>query len=273
MKATQLLVLLAVPVPVAWGQAVVKPDFVTVEVATVGLGVATGTPVVILQDPGSERAMPVWIGTTEAEAIARSLYHITPPRPMTHDLLSETISRLGATVSEVRVVDSRDGVYYGAVLLRTRDRREVEVDSRPSDALALALRAGAPIRVLKRLLDEAVPVELVPRDSTPAVARAIGLTVGTVTPELRQSFHLPDRPGVIILQTSGTGEESGLQRGDLVVGVNGIVPTTPLEFFQAVRRDPRAHSALVRFWRDGREREVEVPVGLGADDAPARVEA
>src|SRR5215472_9608726 len=86
---------------------------VTVEVANVGVGLVTRSPVVILHDPISDKTMPVWVGTAEAEAIARALFGIKAPRPMTHDLLADMIRALDATVEEVRVVDEKDGVYYG----------------------------------------------------------------------------------------------------------------------------------------------------------------
>src|SRR5262249_48904636 len=87
-------------------------DLIPVEVATVGIGLVSRVPVVILHDPVSDKTMPVWIGTSEAEAIARSLFKIKSPRPMTHDLLADLIRAMDGNLEEVLVNDSKDGVYY-----------------------------------------------------------------------------------------------------------------------------------------------------------------
>jgi S1-C subfamily serine protease len=189
---------------------------------------------------------------------------------MTHDLLSETIRSLGAAVTEVRVTDSRNGVYLGEIRLRTPDARVIEVDSRPSDAVALALRAAAPIRVARRLLEEAPTVQVAPRDSAPDVVRVLGLTVVTPTPEIKATFQLPTRDGVVVLLAGGEGGEVGLRRGDLIIEVNGVVPRTPLAFFEAVRDTPPLQPARLRYWRDGREREVRVPLRARGVEPPAR---
>jgi uncharacterized protein len=143
------------------------PAYATVEVVGVGVDPATQSPVVLLREPATEGLVPIWIGTAEAEAIARSLHGVEMPRPMTHDLLASTIERLGARVVEVVVVEQRAGTYYGIIRLVNGARGErVEIDSRPSDALALALRTGAPIRVARVLLrdslEDAAPPPVVP---------------------------------------------------------------------------------------------------------------
>jgi uncharacterized protein len=138
------------------------PAFATVEVAGVAMDPRTGSPVVLLRDPTSERVVPIWIGVPEAEAIARALDGIDMPRPMTHDLLASTVRRLGARVEEVVIREQREGTYYGVIRLANGARGDrVELDSRPSDGVALALRTGAPIRVARTLLmdslDDASP--------------------------------------------------------------------------------------------------------------------
>jgi uncharacterized protein len=133
------------------------PGFVTVEVAGVGLDPRTQSPVVLLQDPTTERVVPIWVGVAEGEAIARSLHGIEMPRPMTHDLLATLVQRLGARVEEVVIHEQREGTYYGMIRLRNSARgRPIELDSRPSDGLALALRTGAPIRVARALLRDSL---------------------------------------------------------------------------------------------------------------------
>ncbi len=133
--------------------AVPDPAYATVEVAGVGVDSQTESPVVLLRDPASSQAIPIWIGVAEAEAIARALHGVAMPRPMTHDLLASTVERLGARVEEVVIVEAKEGTYYGVIRLVTSARaRRIELDSRPSDGVALALRTGAPIRVARSLL-------------------------------------------------------------------------------------------------------------------------
>lgn len=248
--------------PAAFGQTASRDGLVTVEVANVGVGVISRVPVVILHDPVSDKTLPVWVGTAEAEAIARALFGIKAPRPMTHDLLADLIRALKATVEEVRVTDSKDNVYYAQVRLRTGDKI-MDVDSRPSDGVALALRTGAPIRVSQRLLDEAPHVEVQSDEHSPDIARAIGLTVVSSSDDLRKVFKLPSRDGVVVVEADGEAAEAGLQRGDLILQVNGRAPKTAQSFWEMVRGTPAGKSVLLRYWRGtkekgGREGTVQV---------------
>lgn len=100
--------------------------------------------VVILKVKDSDRYLPIWIGATEADAIALKLQDMNVPRPLTHDLLGSVISSLGAQVSHILVSDLSDDTFYAKIVLEF-DGGQVEIDSRPSDAIALAVRANAPI--------------------------------------------------------------------------------------------------------------------------------
>jgi bifunctional DNase/RNase len=104
------------------------------------------TPIVILKDVVSDRMLPIWVGASEANAIALEIEKTAPPRPMTHDLLRNIVTQLGATVDRVVVTDLIENTFY-AVIEMTLDGRKVLIDSRPSDAIALALRADCPIFV------------------------------------------------------------------------------------------------------------------------------
>jgi uncharacterized protein len=104
------------------------------------------TPIVILKDVVSDRMLPIWVGASEANAIALEIEKTAPPRPMTHDLLRNIVVQLGAIVDRIVVTDLIDNTFY-AVIELTIDGRKVLVDSRPSDAIALALRVDCPIFV------------------------------------------------------------------------------------------------------------------------------
>ncbi len=121
-------------------------------VARIGLDRATNTPVVLLREAVGDRAVPIWIGVPEASAIAIALQKVTVPRPMTHDLLLHILRGLGGDVVRVAVTGTRDNTYYAELLLRRGTQELAAVDARPSDAIALALRAGAPILVAESLL-------------------------------------------------------------------------------------------------------------------------
>ena len=110
--------------------------------------------VVILRDTLRERYLPIWIGPWEANAIAMRLQGVTPERPMTHDLFSQTLSELGVEVKQIVVSDLAEDTFRARLLLQM-DGREVNIDARPSDAIALAVRAGVPIFATDSVLDRA----------------------------------------------------------------------------------------------------------------------
>ena len=110
--------------------------------------------VVILKEKMAERYLPIWIGSAEADAIAVKLQDVTVPRPLTHDLLCSLIDSLGATVNSVIVNELKNDTFYAKIILNV-DGGLMEVDSRPSDALALAVRVEVPIYVEEAVLDKA----------------------------------------------------------------------------------------------------------------------
>jgi uncharacterized protein len=110
--------------------------------------------VVILKEKVAERYLPIWIGPAEADAIAVKLQGVTVPRPLTHDLLCSVIDSLGAAIDSVIISDLKNDTFYARIILRV-DGQKLEVDSRPSDALALAVRAEVPIYAEEVVLDKA----------------------------------------------------------------------------------------------------------------------
>ena len=110
--------------------------------------------VVILKEKMAERYLPIWIGPAEADAIAVKLQGVTVPRPLTHDLLRTIIDTLGATINSIIVSDLKNDTFYAKIILNV-DGGQMEVDSRPSDALALAVRVEVPIYVEEAVLDKA----------------------------------------------------------------------------------------------------------------------
>ena len=128
------------------------------EVAGVRMEMPSNTPIVLLKETEGERFLPIWVGAVEATAIAYAQQGVVPPRPLTHDLMRDLLVALDATVEQVRITGLEDGVFY-AVIAFTNG---VEVEARPSDAIALALRAEVPIVAAEQVLDEAgveIPAE------------------------------------------------------------------------------------------------------------------
>ena len=106
---------------------------------------------------GRRRLFPIVIGRWEARAIDRSVRNLAPPRPMTHDLLATLVEATGSALERVEITDLKDGTFFASLDLR-RDGESVRVDARPSDAIALAVRTGAPIFVAEEVLREAAEV-------------------------------------------------------------------------------------------------------------------
>jgi bifunctional DNase/RNase len=241
-------------------------DTVPVELSTVGLDGRTGTPIVVLREPQSGGVLPIWVGPAEAQAIALSLHGVIPPRPMTHDLMASLIAELRAEVEEVVVTDLRSNVYFGIVRLRIAgDKKLHDVDSRPSDALALALRTGARISVARKILAMAPEFDFIAPEGPNQVVTALGMTVVVATPALRKEFRLGDQRGVVVTSAYGVARDKGVRRGDLIVDVNGKVIDEPAAFFEAVRASKPRSPVRIRYWRDGETRTVEIP----ADVPPA----
>jgi bifunctional DNase/RNase len=110
-------------------------------------------PIVLLKTADGNKFLPIWIGHPEAAAILMKLQSQAPPRPMTHDLLSDMLEQLEAQIVRITVTELRENTFYAQITVQ-QDGREIEVDSRPSDAIALAIRAEAPIFAADDVIEE-----------------------------------------------------------------------------------------------------------------------
>jgi len=127
----------------------------TVEMKIKGLMIdpVSNMPIIVLKSESGDSILPIWVGIFEANAIAMEMEKIVSPRPMTHDLLKNVIEGLSATIQRVEITDLKENTFF-AVIRLARGEESLEVDSRPSDAMALALRAGAPIQVHESVIDK-----------------------------------------------------------------------------------------------------------------------
>ncbi|KRA28090.1 MULTISPECIES: bifunctional nuclease family protein [unclassified Nocardioides] len=122
-----------------------------VEVLGVRVEMPSNQPIVLLRESSGERYLPIWIGAVEATAIAFAQQGVTPPRPLTHDLMRDILTATGSDLSEVRITDVKDGVFFATLVFASG----VEVSARPSDSIALALRTGTTIYCEDAVLAEA----------------------------------------------------------------------------------------------------------------------
>ncbi len=129
------------------------------KVAGITVDPFTNTPIVLLKDLDDKDVLPIWIGLLEASSIATALESIATPRPMTHDLFKNAMDTLGARIMRIEIVDLKDNTYYALLHLEAHKKRFV-LDSRPSDAIAIALRTGASIFVDEGVIQRSAKVDL-----------------------------------------------------------------------------------------------------------------
>lgn len=132
---------------------------IEMKVMGIALDTRSGSPIVVLHDLENKRALPIWIGSAEASAIIRKIEKLSVARPMTHDLVVEVVDKTGYEVDRVEINDVEEETYFATIFLK-KDEELIEIDSRPSDAIAVAMRADAPIFVTENvLMDGAVSTD------------------------------------------------------------------------------------------------------------------
>ncbi len=125
---------------------------IEMKVMGIAIDTASGSPIIVLNDLENRKALPIWIGSAEAGAIIRKIENIKVLRPMTHDLIIDIIEKTGYKVDRVEINDVENDTYYSTIYLSDGNGNEVTIDSRPSDAIAVAIRVEAPIFVSAKVL-------------------------------------------------------------------------------------------------------------------------
>jgi bifunctional DNase/RNase len=192
---------------------------VEVEVRSVGYDNATHAPVVLLQDQDRKVALPIWIGPAEAQAIAMQMQGVSPSRPMTHDLIKTILEQTGVEFQKVVIRNVKDSTYFASIWLHT-DRQDFQVDSRPSDAIALAIRFHRPIFVTATLLQSTATIDLQHEAPAGSMRTISGVTVQNLTDEMAEYFGLPPGAGIIVADVDRDGAAE-LQRGDVILEIDG----------------------------------------------------
>lgn len=125
---------------------------IEMKVMGIALDTRTGSPIVVLHDMDNRKALPIWIGSAEASAIIRRIENIEVSRPMTHDLIASIVEKTGGTIDRVEINDVEKETYYAIIYIKDKEGNEVEINARPSDAIAVAIRVDAPIFVTANVL-------------------------------------------------------------------------------------------------------------------------
>jgi bifunctional DNase/RNase len=141
------------------------PEMIEVQIDSVRVHLMTPQRLVVLKQIGSERYLPIWVGPYEAEAITVALQEVEMIRPLTHDLLKNVFGAFNARIKRIEIVKLQNEIFYGSIVAEV-DGREIDVDSRPSDAIALSVRAHVPILVHHSVMEEAgiVPEQDMPEE-------------------------------------------------------------------------------------------------------------
>lgn len=230
--------------------------FIEMEVKAVSIDPMSQNPVVILMDKEGRKALPIWIGPTEASAIERELTNVTTMRPMTHDLFHSVLGRLKAKVKEVRIVDLKDQTYY-AVLFLVLDKEVIEVDARPSDAIVLALKAKAPLSVAAKILEN----QGVSLASESKFGQRRGIRVQELTAPLASQFDFKGQKGVLVSEivSDSPAEASGIRTGDIITKIDSNEIGSVQEFEKALDAATGTAAITVAVFREGKFIEVRLP--------------
>lgn len=157
-------------------------DMVEVIIDSIRVSLISQQRIVILREVDADRYLPIWIGIYEAEAIALALQDVEVARPLTWDLLKNIFSILDAHIKRVEITSLQDDTYYGNIVAEV-DGRNVDIDSRPSDAIALAVRAHVPIWVSRPILES---VGVIPEEDMQGTAQEKGQKADSPTPEINE---------------------------------------------------------------------------------------
>jgi bifunctional DNase/RNase len=240
--------------------AAIPSDQVKVDVRTVGFDRESGAHVVVLQDPNQQRELPILIGDNEAQAIMLELHGIKPPRPLTHDLLRDMLKQTGNHIDRILISDLRDEVYYAKIYL---DHGKYAIDSRPSDAIALAMGTNAPIYVSNKLFATAPATAVPPAAQEPEVARAAGITVQPLTSSLAHYFGVPEGRGVLVAEADEQAQAAGIARGDIIVKVGDRELKAVNDFNLDVAASGARKPLTLTVRRDGSEHTVTLAPEAG----------
>ncbi len=238
-------------------RSTVTSDQVRVEVVNVGLDHDSGSPFVLLEEKAGKRQLPIWIGESEARTIMLELHGISPQRPLTSDLLRSVIEKTGNHVDRVVIGDLREQTYYADIYLNGGHYR---IDSRPSDAIALALAMKAPIFVAVKLFESANAAASGKSANGPEAVRALGITVQDLSEAIATYFNARPGSGVLVADVRGEAEQAGVERGDVLTRLGDKQIRNLSDFNGVMRTLKGSDSVALTLERGGHQRVVKLKV-------------
>jgi uncharacterized protein len=229
------------------------PSAVLVHIAGIRM-VGPEQVLLLLADEKEERAVPISVGRDQGIAIYLGKMKADTPRPMTHDLLANILTTLGATIEKITITRLQDDVYFSEIRLHSGSKVHT-IDARPSDAIALAVRTNAPIfssPVLLKALDTSGRP-----DATMHADRALGLTVQELESDLAESLGAGGIRGVLVASVlrNGPAERAGVRRGDILRAIDGL----SVDDVAAYRAASGNGVKSLTIWREGGERTLKTP--------------
>ena len=231
------------------------PPFVEMEVKGVRLDAIGNSPVVALADKEGKKALPIWIGLLEANAIDKELKNDASPRPMTHDLLYSILAQAHVKVKEVKIVGLKNNTYY-ATLFLTINKGVVEVDARPSDAIVIALKSKTPILVSAKILEE----QGIALTKKSALIERFGIRIQELTPALASHFNFKNQKGVLVAEVlpGSASESSGIKAGDIITKANSKEVGSVEELQETLGSVKAGDSVRVGLFRDNQSQEANL---------------
>jgi bifunctional DNase/RNase len=195
-----------------------KDELIQVKVNRVIIDPETNQPVVLLSDHLEERALLIWIGIYEANAIDSEMQGLKHRRPLTHDLLEKVIKKVNGKIKRIMITHFEEGIYYAQIVME-KGGKIIELDARPSDSIVMALKFNAPIFVSKSIFDEMA----IYMGEKKEAEEQYGLTLQNLTPLLAKSFSSSSIKGVLVsnVRKGSRAEKDGIERGDIFLEVSG----------------------------------------------------
>jgi bifunctional DNase/RNase len=240
-------------------------DAVEMKVKGVTMDPERHSPIVILEDRQGHEAFPIWIGMPEARAIALELEGVDTPRPLTHALLNNILVNLEIGVRRIFISDLRNNTYFAKIDL-LRGPETITIDARPSDAIALAIQANAPIFVARKVLEATRTVILTGPERQEHSAKMCGIFIQSLTPQLARLFNLTTADGVLVASADPRSATEGhdVRRGDVITEADGTKIKSIRDFQDLCQNKEAGEEVVLYVTRD--QRSVELKLSLSSLD-------
>ena len=233
---------------------------VEMKVKTVLMDPNAHSPVVVLEGVAAKEYLPIWIDLPEARAISMELEQVKPPRPLTHDLIRSLLNGLGAKVNRITITDLLNNTYFATIALAIKGQQS-EIDSRPSDAIAVALRMKAPIFVSLQVIEKSKP-PTAPTAEIDQTQRRLGIQAQALTPELAKLMDSRALRGVIVTEVmiGGAAMKADIQRGDIITKLNDKPVPTVATLETIIQNANKAERVKIELIRNGKPVNVVVNI-------------